>query len=129
MTSKAETLLTSLRDYLGAVSGVQSSKIGLEVNIEPSDYPIVRIVPSIMQRDSVWQRRYIEALIYFGQAVDQSDSGGLQAAYSAWLTMEEALITACSTWTGGICIYDQTITDEGRTAGYLMLALKVQIRG
>ena len=40
------TMLESLRDALAGVPGVQSCKVGLEDNITPDDYPIIRIVPS-----------------------------------------------------------------------------------
>jgi hypothetical protein len=129
MTSKAESLLTTLRDHLAAVPGIATSKIGLEAGISPDDYPIVRIVPSKLAPDAINSRRNIEALIYFGHPIDESESGGLEAVYSAWLTMEESLISSCYTCPDLICEYLGTITDEDRVAGYKMLALNVSIRG
>lgn len=127
MTSRAETLLTTLRDWLGAVPGVKTSRIGLEAGMSPDDYPIVRIVPSKLAADGVIGRRSIEALIYFGQPVDEAD--GLQQVYGQWLTMEEALIAACGNCPGLACLHHETILDEDRVAGFKMLALRVTVRG
>jgi len=39
-------LLETIRNKLATVPGVKTCKIGLEANILPEDYPMVRLVPS-----------------------------------------------------------------------------------
>jgi len=128
-TSKAHTLLATLRDQLAGVAGVQTAKIGLETGITPDDYPLVRLVPTRLAPDKVFSRRKLEVLIYFGQPFDESDAGGLEAVYAQWLAMEESLIAACYQCPGLTCLYEDTITDEDRVAGYKLLALRVTVRG
>ena len=128
MTTSAYPLLTTLRDALGAVAGVQTCKIGLEANMTPADYPMVRIVPSRVADDSVIGRRDVECLIYFGQPIHEF-SEGVEALYESLLTMEVALITA-AVQTGGIMVqYMETVLDEDRIDAYKLMALRVRVVG
>lgn len=63
--------LTQLRDSLGAVAGVGTSKIGLEANMTADDYPMVRIVPSKIGDGTVIGQRGTDVLIYFGQPIHE----------------------------------------------------------
>ena len=46
MSTTAMTALEAARDALALIAGVASCKIGLEANISPADYPLIRVVPS-----------------------------------------------------------------------------------
>jgi len=39
-------ILTQIKETLAVLPGIASCQIGLEANITPSDYPLIRIVPT-----------------------------------------------------------------------------------
>lgn len=115
--------LVILRDKLLEIPAVKTSKIGLEANIAPEDYPIVRIVPSIIRKtDSI--TRSSEILIYFGTPLHESE--GLENVYEGLLNLEEAIIAALN-GNGFVIKYLDTITDEDRTEHYKLMAIRADI--
>jgi hypothetical protein len=126
-------LLDSLKSTLATIPGVMTCRIGLEDNITPDDYPIIRIVPSSAGQGAAYAHRKIELLIYFGmpiQAFDDSpDSSGrvrLEKLYAALLDMEAAIMTAISRAGGK---YIETITDEDRIDTYKIMAVRCEVEG
>jgi hypothetical protein len=67
--------LEAARDALKLITGVASCKIGLEPNISPADYPLIRLVPSRLTPGRPYSARTIETLIYFGAQTAKSGSG------------------------------------------------------
>lgn len=129
--------LQAVRDHLGALPGVTTSRIGLESNMTPADYPIIRIVPGRLSNGPTMARRKIEALVYFGQPIHEftgepADPGttGLEELYAGLLAMEAEIIAALRTLPGGVsCVYRDTILDEDRTDAYKLLAIRCEISG
>lgn len=118
-------LLESLRDSLAALPGVASCRIGLEANISPADYPLIRVVPSRLVDGVAISRRRAECLIYFG--VDTSEAeGGLEAVYAALFALETE-IRAVINQAGGLC--RETITDEDRLETYKVMAVRCEVEG
>lgn len=118
-------LLESLRDSLSAIPGVVSCKIGLESNISPADYPLIRVVPSRVVDGVAISRRRVECLIYFG--VDTSEAeGGLESVYAALFGLETE-IRAAINQSGGM--YVETITDEDRLDTYKLMAVRCEVEG
>lgn len=127
------TMLESLRDALADITGVQSCKIGLEDNISPDDYPIVRVVPSRLENGHTIKRRKAEVLIYFGLPIqpfdDTPDSGGrvrMEKLYAALFAMEEEIRRIVYLNRG---FYRETITDEDRLDTYKLMAVRADIEG
>ena len=122
-------VLEALRDLLGAVPGVQTSRIGLEATMTPEDYPIVRIVPSrVGPSDFISELRATECLIYFGRPIHEF-TDGLEALYAELFTMEAALIAALPRSGDWVAQWRETITDEDRNDAYKLMALRVQVDG
>ena len=122
-------VLDALRDLLGAVPGVQTSRIGLEATMTPEDYPIVRIVPSrVGPSDFISELRATECLIYFGRPIHEF-TDGLEALYAELFTMEAALIAALPRSGDWVAQWRETITDEDRNDAYKLMALRVQVDG
>lgn len=122
-------VLEALRDLLGAVPGVQTSRIGLEATMTPEDYPIVRIVPSrVGPSDFISELRATECLIYFGRPIHEF-TDGLEALYAELFTMEAALIAALPRSGDWVAQWRETITDEDRNDAYKLMALLVQVDG
>ena len=123
-------VLVSVRDALAKVAGVKTCKIGMEPEITPEDYPLVRIVPSIL-RDGVPRgvARECEALLYFGLNVHDFE-GGLEAVYAKMLEFEQQLLAAARSATAvGSVVLIETILDEDKIEAFKTMALKVKIVG
>lgn len=137
------TLLESIRDALAALPGVQTCKIGLEPNITPADYPIIRVVPSRMLPGDTtvsgeMLTRNTELLIYFGAPVQQfdeaPDDGGrtrLEKVYAALFDMEALILNALADRPAGVlwARYIETITDEDRLDTYKLMAVRCEVKG
>ncbi|TSA09413.1 MAG: hypothetical protein D4R79_13625 [Comamonadaceae bacterium] len=126
-TTNPMTALLVLKTALGLVTGVASCKIGLESNMTPADYPMVRIVPSLSRHSAVIGSRETEVLIYFGKPIHEFESG-LESLYQTLYDLEAALINAAET-SGVYCQYRETIADEDRVDGYKLMALRVMVQG
>ncbi len=126
--------LENLRRQLGALPGVKTCKIGMEANISPDDYPIVRLVPSDLKpHGTIGYRLDCEALIYFGQPIqpfdDTPDDGGrvrLEKLYAALFDMDDAIRGVVYDH-GGQCF--ETVLDEDRLDTYKLMALRVRLVG
>lgn len=123
-------VLEALRDLLGAVSGVQTARIGIEAGLAPDDYPIVRVVPSAGKPSEFGLAglRAYEVLVYFGKPIAEADSG-LEDLYSELYAMEIALIAALPDAGDWVARWQETITDEDRVPGYKLMALRLLIDG
>lgn len=118
------TNLETLRVRLATITGVQSCAIGLEPNIAPEDYPIVRLVPSLIRKTATFTRA-VETLIYFGKPIHESNEG-LPAVYEELLDMEQAIVDALD-GNGFAVIYLDTITDEDRVEHYKLMAVRAEL--
>ncbi len=121
-------LLAAVRDQLKTAPGVVTSRIGLEANMTPDDYPMVRVVPSLVRDGPGISRRTVRALIYFGRPIHEFE-GGLEALWSELLAMETKLIDLVQQTQGAAVIYHDTVLDEDRSDAYKLLALRVDIIG
>ena len=126
--------LEGLRDALATIPGVNSCKIGLEANISPADYPLIRVVPS--RGDAKHQdvqgnlvMRGMETLIYFGLPVSETDNGGLEGVYRALFDLEAAIVGKFVPAPAGTLSieYLETITDEDRLDTYKVMALRCRV--
>ena len=120
--------LAALRDHLGALPGVATSDIGLEANMTPDDYPMVRIVPSGLTNGPTTTGRTCSVLIYFGQPIHEF-TGGLSAQWQSLLGMESTLLGAMQSVPGikGVR-YLETVLDEDRNDAYKLLAIRAEVR-
>ena len=127
-TANVMPLLTAVRDALAGVPGVKTCKIGLEADMTPADYPIVRIVPGIIKPAGVITRRRAEMLVYFGQPIHEFDDG-LETLYADLLNMELAIVNAIEDASTFVGFYRETITDEDRLDAYKLMAVRAEVEG
>jgi hypothetical protein len=116
--------LEAVRDALALVPGVASCKIGLEENLSPEDYPMVRLVPARIIAGRPYHGRECETLIYFGAPIANSE--GMEAVYAALFQLEGNLLAVLRRAGHR---YRETITDEDRLDAYKIMALRVDIIG
>lgn len=129
--SKVFDTLVTVRDHLGALPGVATSRIGLEANMTPADYPMIRVVPAELVNGPTLQRTKIRALIYFGKPIHEfTEAGRLEDLYSELFDMEASIIAALRTIGGGILAkQSRTILDEDRVDAYKLMCMQVEISG
>lgn len=114
--------LEAARDALKLITGVASCKIGLEPNISPADYPLIRVVPSRLTPGKPYGNRTIETLIYFGAQTAKSE--GLETVYGDLFDLESAIIAAVQGLGGR---YRETITDEDRLDAYKLMTIRCEL--
>jgi hypothetical protein len=132
-TTQTMGALEQLRDALATIPGIKTCKIGLEANITPDDYPIIRVVPSLARDGRALGRRDIDLLIYFGAPVqafdDTPDAEGrtrMEKVYAELFEIE-ARVREQLTRHGGL--YRETITDEDRLDTYKLMAVRCEVTG
>lgn len=131
-------LLTQIKATLATVPGIASCKIGLEANITPSDYPLIRIVPTRMTpTDEIGNRATMEVTVYFGEALLEA-SDGLETVYAGLFTLEalirEAILFTAkrAAWLAEKTMtarYVDTLFDEDRLVHYKVCASRFEIEG
>ena len=131
-------ILTQIKGTLALVDGIATCAIGLEANITPSDYPLIRIVPTrLIPKDEVGNRALIELTLYFGDALLES-TDGLEAVYQRLLALEseirqEVLFGAVRVaWVDGHRLsarFIDTLFDEDRLPHYKMMASRFEVEG
>lgn len=126
------TALDALRDALAAIDSLTeaaaetpphgSCGIGLDGNISPSAYPLIRLVPSRLTPGRPYGNRTIETLIYFG--AQRANSAGMEAVYTALFTMEAEILEVLRE---GGHRYLETLTDEDALPTYKMMAIRCEV--
>lgn len=101
-----------------------SCKIGLEANLGPGDYPMIRIVPARIIPGRPYHGRECETLIYFGAPFANSE--GMEVVYEKLFDLEAEILAVLR---AGGHRYRETITDEDRLDAYKLMAIRVDIVG
>lgn len=121
--------LTAARDALALIPGVASCKVGMEDNISPSDYPLIRLVPGVLTPGQPYGHRTIDTLVTFGAQV--TDSEGLESVYDALFDLEFLIRQALRALGAR---YINTVTDQdalpfvdGRPSPYKLMAVRVEL--
>ncbi len=120
------TLLEAIRDALALLPSVKTCKIGMEANISPDDYPMVRLVPSVV-RNGQFQGRQCDLTIYFGQPIHEF-TDGLESLYGSLFALEAEIMDAVRS-TGLNAAYDETVLDEDRLEAYKIMAMRFLVTG
>lgn len=132
-------LLTQIKATLATIPGTTTCKIGLEQNITPDQYPLIRLLPTRMQsKDDVGNQALLEVTVYFGAAVLEVDSGGLETVYANLFSLEETIRQAVlfgavkAAWESGNRMqvrYVDTLFDEDRLPHYKLMASRFEVEG
>lgn len=116
--------LEVMRVALAAIPGVASCRIGIEANIGPGDYPMIRLVPARIIAGRPYQARECDTLIYFGAPIANSE--GMALVYQTLFALEARILTVLRAQGAR---YRETITDEDRLDAYKLMAIRVDITG
>jgi len=122
--SDAMTALSAARDALADLPNVVSCKVGLEANISPADYPLIRVVPTRMTPGRPYSKRTIECQVYLGWNTTEGQAG-LEDVYTKLLALEELVRDTITQDLGGR--YIETIADEDRLDTYKLMAIRCEL--
>lgn len=117
-------VLETARDALALIDGVASCKIGIEANLGPGDYPMIRLVPTRLIAGRPYHARECETLIYFGAPIANSE--GMEAVYESLFALEAEILTVLRALGAR---YRETITDEDRLDAYKLMVIRADITG
>jgi hypothetical protein len=118
------TALETARNAFSTIPGVASCKIGLEPNISPEDYPLIRVVPFRITPGRPYSTRSSETFVYFGVPVATSE--GLEEVYAELFRLEAEILEKLKTLQGR---YVETITDEDRIDTYKIMSIRCFLEG
>ena len=121
-----EDILDDLATRLSAVTGCNTCKIGLEPNMTPDDYPIIRLVPSRLEPIEA-SRRKVQVMVYYGSPIHAFE--GMDALYSSLLTMEREIVGMMVAGDGYRIKHVYTITDEDRLSTYKLFMSLFEVQG
>ncbi len=121
-----EDILAELVTRLSAVTGCNTCKIGLEPNMTPDDYPIIRLVPSRLEPIEA-NRRKVSVMVYYGSPIHAFD--GMDALYTALLAMEREIVGLMIAGDGYRIKHAYTITDEDRLSTYKLFMSLFEVQG
>lgn len=118
------TALEAARDELATISGVLTCKVGMNPDLSPDDFPLIRLVPERITPGKPYGKREAETLIYFGVPLT---SDTLEAGYEALFALEAEIIGKLPAVSGR---YVETITDRDELGmPYKMMAIRCVISG
>ena len=131
-------ILNTRTAQLATIPGIKTCKVGLEANLTPDDYPIIRLVPSSLAPSSLSTingPRILSLTVYFGaQLLEATD--GLSAVYAELFRLDAAirealLVTAIA---AGLEVgrwrqitYQDTVMDEDRLPHYKLMAARFEV--
>jgi hypothetical protein len=114
--------LEQARDALASISGLASCKIGIEANISPASYPMIRVVPSRVIPGKPYTGRTVETLLYFG--TQTGNAQGLETVYENLSELESDMLDILKALGAR---YVETITDEDRLDTYKLMAIRCEL--
>lgn len=120
-------ILENIKAQLENINGIVTCKIGIEHAISPDDYPLIRIVPTRAEHGAALPRKKLDVLIYYGQPLNETDEGGLEAVYAALCELEDAVVTAMESCQDFTAVWQDTVTDEDRLEAYKLFASRFTV--
>lgn len=123
-----ETMLSDLVASLATIAGINTCKLGIEANMTPADYPMIRVVPSRSMPATILGRRTVDAIIYFGMPLQEFD--GLGGIYSALFALERDILAKVAEGSDNFNgTHIETFMDEDRISTYKLMACRVRLEG
>jgi hypothetical protein len=110
-----------LRTRLAKIAGIKTCRLGIESNISPNDYPIIRIaIDKLKKRDIV--SRSADIRIYAGlPLIEGKDT--LEDITQALVTLEDKISALAQEGNGYRCIHQQTVMSGGLVEHYQLIAI------
>lgn len=122
-------ILSAIKTALSQISNVKTCSIGINADISPDDYPIIRIVPEKIGEGGPIGRVLISVWVYYGVNLTEADSG-LETVYETLASMQNAIVSALHSHSGTfIAEWKETVTDEDRLDQFKLFASRFEVVG
>ncbi len=121
MTTSVFTSLDLIAQEIIKIEYVNSVGIGIEPNLAPQDYPMVRIVPQRFLPGK-YNNRVCECGFFFGMAT--TDAAGREEVYKMLFELERDLIKIIKEQGGR---YFETVTDESALDTYKLMYIRADL--
>ena len=113
-------VLLAIKAELENIANIKTCKIGLEDDISPNDYPLIRIVAASNDGLNYLHEKFT-VKIYYGFDLNEYD--GMEIIYEKLYALEKDIRDAIAPELTGeyVCKWKNTISDEDRLEGYKVL--------
>lgn len=118
--------LSSMKAKLATVAGIKTVKIGIEANMSPADYPMIRVVPNRLLPGDPSHFRVCEVLVYFGLPILEAKDG-LEAVLTQLMALEEQIVEVLLVGSGYKCQFLETQTSAGVVEHYELAVSRFKI--
>lgn len=109
---------------------VKSSKLGIEANISPSEYPIIRVVPTLSKLDELnGHSKTLYFSVFVGDKLTQNK--GLSFMYEKLYAYENEIIKALHNKVlkdNSLVRYKETKDDEDELLNFKVLKLSFEVK-
>ena len=122
----AYAALSAVHADLDQIAGVTTCRIGLEPDIAPEDYPIIRIVPVRIEKGGHNSRRSAAITVYVAVDVDAFESG-MGAVYDALLDLEAQILERMRGGGGWRAAHVDTLFDDQVREHYQVMACRFSL--
>ena len=117
-------ILTHLKQILTPINDIKTVKIGIEKDLNPTNYPMIRIVPTKSTKGDALGSEITQIDILVGGNLDAFD--GLEANYTQLNEWEESIKTILATNDDvATFIWQDTIHDEDKLLAVKLLIMDV----
>jgi hypothetical protein len=97
----------------------------MEQTINATDYPMVRIVPSLIKSDhSKPRRQSMDIIVYYGDILHEFEGEGIQEQYAYFFATDASIRSVITPGVGWCAEWVDTTFDEDRLPGYKLFAAR-----
>ena len=118
-------VLADLKQKLSAVQGLKTCAVGIEANLSPADYPLVRIVPNQFRKAESSHYRICDLYVYFGLPLTEGVTS-IESIYSQLLEMEQQVIEATRIGDNYRSTYQKTIVSGSEVEHYRLMVVVLE---
>lgn len=117
------------KEALSGINGIQTIAIGIEPNITPRDYPMIRILPIDARPDqSIGDYERVQLDIYIGLA-DKFDKDGYEQIYETLESFERQVKDRLNTDNNAAFFWKFTKQDEDRLQNVKVIVCRFEVVG
>ena len=118
-------VLADIKAKLSAIEGIKTCKLGLEANLAPADYPIIRICPKSFKNDNSITKT-CNLYIYFGLPLVEGVVS-LEDILGQMVDLEEEVIKATESGDDYKSIYRTTLVSDNSVEHYQLFVVVLDI--
>ena len=121
------TTLDAMKTNLASIKGVKTCAVGLEANITPASYPMIRLVPTQFRKsDKAAHYRICDLAIYFGLPLVEGKTSA-ETIYKDLIEMETKVIDATRMGDTYRSTYQKTMVSTSEVEHYKLFCVFLEV--